>query len=251
MKKILAVLLLFAMALTLIACQNDAVEPKDDTVDVSDDVTDVEELPEETPEELPEELPEVIPEEIPEKTASPKEFSMGTVSGNEYKNEFIGLGFKLDDGWSFYSDEQIRELNSAAFDMAGEDFKELVEQASIVYDMFATDSEGMNSVNVNLEKMDAEQLETFDIAKNYELAIPTLTEAYENMGCENITCEIKKIMVDGEQVDSMSTVAEVYGIKLYQTAFQKKCDGYLANVTVATAIEDTTAELIDNFYWID
>lgn len=246
MKKLLAILLLFVMIFTAIGCQNNADDIEDTDVgsadDVSGDVTDVEEQPEETPEETPIENPEEPVE---------KEFSMGTVSGNEYKNEFIGLGLKLDEGWSFYDEEQIRELNNAAFDMAGEDFKELVEQASIVYDMFATDSEGMNTININLEKIDAEQLEALDIAENYELIIPTLTETYESMGCENITCEIKKIVVDGEQVDAMSTAADIYGMKLYQTAFQKKCNGYLANITVATAIEDTAAELIDNFFWLD
>jgi len=37
------------------------------------------------------------------------ELSLGTVTGNKYESEFIGIGYTLPDGWEFYTDEEIKE----------------------------------------------------------------------------------------------------------------------------------------------
>ena len=57
--------------------------------------------------------------------------------------------------------------------------------------------------------------------------------------------------VDGKTVDALSTYMENNGMKLYQVMFQKKCSGYLASMAITTANEDATADVIDNFKWID
>jgi len=180
-----------------------------------------------------------------------KEFSTGKVNGNVYKNEFIGISYTLDEGWSFYDEERIRETNEMAMDMAGEEYEKIIREADIVYDMCATDSDQLNNININLEKIDNTQLFSLDIAKNFEAIMPTLEETLTNMGCENINHKIDKVEVDGKKVDALFVTADINGVSMYQTLFQKKCNGYLANITVATFFEDTTLNLIDNFRWIN
>ncbi len=225
MKKIIGVLVTVLLMFTVCGCQPDEADVKGTYENSTENVS-----------------PDVETE---------KEFSTGKVNGNVYKNEFIGISYTLDEGWSFYDEERIRETNEMAMDMAGEEYEKIIREADIVYDMCATDSDQLNNININLEKIDNIQLLSLDIAKNFEAIMPTLEETLTNMGCENISHRIDKIEVDGKMVDALFVTADINGVNMYQTLFQKKCNGYLANITVATFFEDITSDLIDNFRWID
>ncbi len=225
MKKIIGVLVTVMLMFTVCGCQPDEADVKGTYENSTENVS-----------------PDVETE---------KEFSTGKVNGNVYKNEFIGISYTLDEGWSFYDEERIRETNEMVMDMAGEEYEKIIREADIVYDMCATDSDQLNNININLEKIDNIQLLSLDIAKNFEAIMPTLEETLTNMGCENISHRIDKIEVDGKKVDALFVTADINGVNMYQTLFQKKCNGYLANITVATFFEDTTLDLIDNFRWIN
>ena len=177
------------------------------------------------------------------------DLSFGAVEGNVYENDFIGIGCKLDDGWSFYSDEQIKELNNITADIAGEEYMDLMEDANIIYDMYAIDSTQLNNITINLEKVNPVQLLALDIAKNFELTVGTMKSTYENMGYTNFNYEITEVTVDGKKMDAMNITAEANGYTIYQCLTAKKCNGYLANIVVSTYINNTTADLLDNFYW--
>ena len=42
--------------------------------------------------------------------------AQGSVNGGVYTNEFAGIGCRLDEGWVFYTAEQMAELNGALAD---------------------------------------------------------------------------------------------------------------------------------------
>lgn len=183
-------------------------------------------------------------------TASKPEFSLGNTKGLVYENKFIGIGCSLDSGWSFYTDEQIKQLNNVASDMAGDAYKEAIKNAQIIYDMFATSSNQLDSININLEKLSALQLAALDITKNYDAQFPTIKQAYENMGYSNIFYETKNISIGSKKIPAMCITAEINGIKLYQKTFSIKCNGYLANASITTYNEDLTEQLISKFYLV-
>lgn len=230
MKKAIGFLLLFALIFTVCGCQNNDVDVKgkyeNDTTNVSSDISS-------------------------DTNSSTEEFSLGKITGNVYKNDFIGISYKLDENWTFYNDEQIKELNNIAIDMAGDEFEELVKNATIVYDMYATDSDQLNNININLEKVSNTKLLSLNIAGNFKTLIPMLEDSFKNMGYENINCEITSVDVDGKTLDALHTTAEINGVNMYQTIFQKKCNGYLASMTITTYFYDAISDLIDNFYWTE
>ncbi len=176
------------------------------------------------------------------------ETMFGTISDLTYENDFIGIGFTLPESWVFYNDEQIRALNNVTADMIGDEYKAILENAAVFYDMFASDAQGLNSININFEKVNPFQLALLDIGENFALIAPTLGTMFENMGYTDFTYEVSELTIDGETFDCLHTSAKISGITLYQTALAIKCDGYLANITVATYISDTRAELLDGFY---
>lgn len=182
---------------------------------------------------------------------SDEEFSFGDVSGLNYENKFIGIGCNLDSEWTFYTDEQIKELNNIAMDAVGEEVEELIKDADVVYDMYAERNGGLDNINVNLEKINPVQLALIDIEENYIKIAPTLVTGYENMGFTNITYETGSVNIDGREFACLNVGSEIQGIKMYQSIISVKCSGYLANITFTTAGENTIDDLVAKLYLTD
>lgn len=260
MKKLTAIILALAMLFAFAACGStpdedevrgeqvvnttEAPSPSEDVTDASDtnvtaapntDVTDA---------------PEIDVTDAPETDVTEPEFSLGAVEGINYENKFIGIGCNLPSDWAFYTDEQIRELNNVVTDMAGEEYKDLMESATIVYDMFATSSDQVSNINVNLEKADPLTLAVTDLADSLEQSIPMVKQGLENMGATVTEAEVGTVMIDGEEFDCLRVTAEIYGLSMNVLTFGKKCNGYMAAVSITATSEDALQEILDCFYVI-
>ena len=250
--KLFALVLAGLLALSLCACEPNSdtpdADPTDETVQTGDSTA------ADTTEEATEaETDPAVTE--PEETAAESSIDdgadvLGTLDGNRYENARIGLGCVIPDGWSYSSEEEIRLMNNATAELAGDTYLELIENATIFYDMLAVDENGLNNINVNLEKVNAVQLALLNVAENYEASVPYMREMFENMGCENYAYEIVDVKLDGETVPALRTTLEISGVNIYQLMLSVKCDGYLANIAVTSYIEDTTADILSNFYRI-
>lgn len=179
-----------------------------------------------------------------------KEFSAGSLDGQKYESEFVGIGCELDSEWTFYDEEQIAELNKTAMEMAGEEYKNAVENIEVIYDMFAVDSAGINNVSVTLEKGDVNEIEKADINEYYENVISSIKANFTSMGCTNISSEVVTMNVGDKPTKLIKTSAEANGAVLNQTYFLIKCNGYMANITTTAIGEDKCEEILAKFYWI-
>lgn len=74
----------------------------------------------------------------------------GSVSGDTYENSYLGIKFKLPDGWRFYSDEEIEQATGQTADILNEAGAE-VEVGSQYYDMMAIDDNTGNNINCSLQ----------------------------------------------------------------------------------------------------
>ena len=102
MKKIISLLLVLVMAISISACSGEKSEKT---------------TPEKPTEEATQEVStEVITQEPIEAVESAEEFSLGTVNGNVYTNEFIGIEFTADSDWKYKTDEEMAEVNKIAKD---------------------------------------------------------------------------------------------------------------------------------------
>ena len=179
-----------------------------------------------------------------------KEFSLGSVDGLTYESEFIGIGCKLENTWSFYSDEQIRQLNNATADLAGDDYKKALENATIVYDMFAINNTQTENININLEKVNPITLASLDLKENFKKLYPTFTETYQNIGYTDVEFEIDSVLIGGKKFTCLELSAESQNGELHQTSIAIKCNGYLASITVTALDDDTVENNISKFYLV-
>lgn len=183
-----------------------------------------------------------------EATKEEPEFSMGNTEGLTYESKFIGIGCTFDESWTFYDDEKIKELNNVTVDLAGEDFKELMKEATLVYDMFAISSNQIDNVNINLEKINKLTLATMDIKKTMETSYELLEDSLSNMGYTNFAHEISTVEIDGKVFDALTVSSEINGFKIYQKIINIKCNGYLAAIAITASNENTINSILEDFY---
>ncbi len=251
MKKLIAIMLCSVMTASLVGC-SDLFETFTDSVSEEDvrgeQITNKESVEEDSEEKDATEESET---EETETENNEKEFSMGKTDGLVYENEFIGIGCALDSNWRFYSDEEIMELNNFATDAAGEEFEKLLQEANIIYDMYATSDNELDNINVNLEKMSKLQLNKLVIKDTLEQTIPMLRDAYSNMGYTDFQAELDTVNIEGEEIDCLSMSAQIDGLNVYQKTFGIKCNGYLASITVTAYKENTVDSIVEKFYFVE
>lgn len=187
-------------------------------------------------------------EDEEQESTKEKEFSLGTISDLEYESQYIGIGCRLPDTWRFYTDSELESLNGFVLDRLEGDAREVVENASIIYDMYAIHGNGSDSININLEKVDKSQLKNLDIKNNMETLIPSLVEVYESVGYTDITSTVETVMVDGEEFYCIRTTAVLYGEDIYMVQLQIPCTEHMAAITIVSFFEDETEEYLKYFY---
>lgn len=175
------------------------------------------------------------------------EFSLGKTSNNTYNNEFLGIRCTLPAEWSFYTDEEILELNNITEEIVDEDVVERLKEANIIYDMYAANEEDGSNININLEKLNAVQMIGLDIKQSLEEQTDEIKTAYQNMGFTDINIQYQKIKVSGKEFDGLKISAETQGIDFYSTVFVSKKGQYLANVTLSSLLTDQTDTILSYF----
>lgn len=175
-------------------------------------------------------------------------FALGEVSGQVYENEYIGIGCQLSNDWVFYSEDQIKELNNMAAEIAGEDYKQLMENADVVYDMMGQTTDLTSTVELVMEKFDPSEIGLVDLKFSLEATIPTLTSTYEGMGFSNVQTEITTLTFAGEECDALNLSAEINGYNFYLTTVMLKADSHVVSVGVGSFNKTTVDTVLSNFY---
>lgn len=180
-------------------------------------------------------------------TQEEKEYSFGLIQGAKYENEFIGIGCEFDESWTFYTEEQIKQLNNISADLMGEELAESIKNATIIYDMMASNTNGSN-VNINLEKVGLIQNAAIDIKTRLENTLPSIKEGLTNMGLTNITSEITTVTFAGKKTDAIKITGDINGVKLYETVMCIKTNQYITSIAVTSVNTDKTGDIISKFY---
>lgn len=180
-----------------------------------------------------------------------KEFALGTITGNKYESEFLGLGAELGANWTVYTKEQIMELNNIIVDtMNDEDIKEILSNADVVYDLYAMNMQDGQSVNIVLEPVDklTALVTTEEQYISNALSGNIFESALEGMGYSNIQAEESTATFLSKERKSIRITAEINGVAFYEELVVIKQGNYFAVITVSSLLDDMTADLFSQFY---
>lgn len=185
-------------------------------------------------------------------TEEEKELTLGNVDGNTYKSDFIGIGCTLDDdGWVFYNDEQIAQINGITQSYLDKEYLEQVKNAKVFYDMYAVNQETSSTINITLEKGTKLAVLLTDIDKVLTNSTVSIESSFANMGGKNFKYELCDVKIGDETFKGMDIYVEINDVPIYETMFCIKCGEYLAYVCVGTYFEDTTGDILETFFIVD
>ncbi len=186
-----------------------------------------------------------VPEAVtPNKAPS---FSMGRISGNTYRNDFLGLGCTIPQGWEIYSEKQLLEINNLQGESIDEEVLEQLKNSNLVFVLFAQQLNEGSSINVNMEKVAATQLLTLDIQQILEAQIPTIISTYQNIGYTNVEVNYQKTTIDGKELDSLYISAKINGMDFALVCFTFMKANYMVNVSVGTLQTENLNNLLGCF----
>jgi hypothetical protein len=188
---------------------------------------------------------EATTESTTEATTQP-EFSIGSSAGNTYKNEFIGIQCALDSNWVFKTDAEIQAINEITMGLVGQEYKDALANAAVIQDMMATHTNGMDTVNVVLEKLSGIYLAVSE-EQYMNLAKDSAVNALASMGLTIVSSEVAKVQLAGKEHTALVVEANIAGLTIYEYMVVIKCNGYIACVTVATWNENTCLDILSKF----
>lgn len=184
--------------------------------------------------------------EEPATEATSPTLSLGSSRGNHYSNSYLGIQCTLDDSWTFLSDEEIRAQNNLSRELLGEKYQEALESADSLQDMKATQVDGVNTINIVLQKLSG--VEVFASEEDCARAAKdVLVDGLGNMGITVVSADAAEVTFVGEKHYCIQVSGTYMGYEVYETVVCMKRGNYMAAITACTWITNETAELLNYF----
>ncbi len=177
-------------------------------------------------------------------------FEPGSVNGGVYTNEFAGIGCKLDDGWVFYTEEQMAELNGALADGTDNaDVKAMLAEDSSIFDMYAVSTDGLMVMNVVIQNLGLVNGTAVGPQEYAEIASAEVADTLTAYGYENVKAQTTSTDFAGtESCPAVAVTAERNGTALYEQMVYLKAGNYIYCVTLCSFTKDVTAQMAELFY---
>lgn len=241
--KATAAVLVLAMAMAFTACGGDDAEK------ISGGIT-----PAAVDEKNPEETDVTENQGVEEESG--KTTSLGRVQGGMYVNEYMGISCNLDEGWEFYTAEELQEMpEDVAAMFEGTDVEEEMSQMNYITDMSAENAEELTNMNIIYEKMDLQTRLAFKSMTNTDIVDGMLTHqkdmlisTYAQAGINVQEMSKKTVNFCGEERDVLYMACDVSGVAYYAIqVFDYSLGEYSVTLTVTSFVEDKTEELLTLF----
>lgn len=175
-------------------------------------------------------------------------FGTGTIEDNVYWNETMKIGCALDETWYFYSEEEILEANGMTADMLEGKIAEMIENGGAITDMFAQNLETGATLNVVFERVSLANSLLYN-EKNYiEASIPTVEEAFAQMGIEDMAFTVQEAEFMGETHMILQITGLYSGVPVYEQVAVVKDGRNFIVVTVFSVLEGEAEEVLSCFF---
>lgn len=253
--RMMVAILAISMACMMVACgeqevtgnvtatEAETVEVANDEVETVDETEAVEEE-----EEVTEEAAEEVAEEVEEDVDAND--TLGLNAGNTYENAYFGVRCELSSDWTLESEEQILARNKLSAELVGDELGDTLtnayESGQVITDMVAVHSNGMDTVNMGIEKlMGPAMLITEE--QYLDLSEPQLIQALTDMGLENINTTRLEVDFAGNKHAGVLIEAEYSKVPVYEELIVMKNGRYIMCTTAATWEENKIDDVLAGF----
>lgn len=188
---------------------------------------------------------EATTEEITEEADG--EFSIGTVEGNAYVNEYFGVKLNLLDGYSFVDDETLAQITGMTTDMLSDNklATKAIEEGTAAIVAYAQNSTGLCNINVTAQSNATLANAILDEEAVLNASVSQAQSALEAQGISNITTEIVEREVAGETHKVLKMNGEFNGVEFHNEMVNLQKGDYMLAFAATCFNEDSTDALID------
>lgn len=162
-----------------------------------------------------------------QKNNSTEEFSMGEWNNGVYENKFLGLKFKLPEGWTYSSDEEIAKIMNIGKELLNDDQKAAAEIANLtsVYYIMANNPNTGDNISITTEKP------LMEVTTEYYLnELKSQLSSVESIKYE--VGEVTKETVANTEFDVLTATGKSNGIEFTQKYYVRKMDKYFVDILV-------------------
>ena len=243
MKKIVALLLLFAMTSTFIACGNDDINGESQTSEHSSEAdtstTDTSTTDTSAADTSTEDTSATDDEKA----------SLGSTTTSVYESSFIGIGWTLLDEWLFATEEQMDQINALVLEIINEDTELVLPEGSTVCDMYAYDIYGSN-VNIQLEKLNAVNAILITEESYGKLSLDLIKDSYTSLGYTDTNVSSTTVKIGDAEHSGIVSSCVYQGVTVYQKMAFIKQGSYMCVITASSANEEVIDSIFASFYTI-
>ncbi len=169
----------------------------------------------------------------------------GTVSGDVYENEYLGIKFVKPSTWSFSTEEEIAEIAGTTADILEEGGVEEVEVGAEYFDMMAQDGETGNNINCSLRIVGNTGSVDFDeIIGEIEESILGYGES---IGFNYTFSDTEVVTLCGIEFHKFNSTADYLGITFKQAGYVALEKGVLINFNI-TVMDDSNISDIEAMF---
>ena len=175
----------------------------------------------------------------PETTSAPETENVGTkeirgkVEGDAYTNDYLNLSIERPQGWAFYTEDQIAEMNGFTTELFEEtDIADIVAEAGQQTDMMMSDG-GSNSLNLIIQPSQS-ALEKLTDEQIFQFSEKTVQDQLNAVGWTIDKYEAVTMQVGGEDRSVLHMAITANGVSFdeYQIWIRPSGD-YMATLTLA------------------
>ncbi|WP_022763736.1 hypothetical protein [Butyrivibrio sp. XPD2006] len=175
------------------------------------------------------------------------EFSVGTVEGNSYVNEYFGVKLNLLDGYAFVDDEALAQITGLTADMLSDNklLAKAIEDGTATIIAYAADSTGLNNVNVTVQSNASLANAILDEEAVLVASVGQAKSALEAQGISNITYDVVEKEVAGENHKVLKMNGEFNGIEFHNEMVNLQKGDYMLAFAATSFNGDSTDAMID------
>lgn len=173
-------------------------------------------------------------------------YKQGSHRNGIYTSDYLGLTCKLSSDWIFYSDAEMNELNGITMDMMDKEIANKLKNATIIYEMVATNASTGDTININLEKIPASVPSSTTVQSLLESQFDLLKDSLASMGATVDSMNYERFSTKNGNVDGINISMTIGGQKYYERVACYKCNGYLVYITVASSSFSTPSKILQN-----
>ena len=174
------------------------------------------------------------------------ELSRGTIEGDVYTSEYLGVSFTKPESWIYSTDEEIAAAMNLGVDaFFDENFKNALENNPSIYDMMVVDSITRSNINIGFENLS----KTFSTNITVEQYVQSIKKQLSNASGVTVTFPetFETVKLGKTEFTKVVCTVTVQGISMEQVYYLNKADKYMRFIIV-TIPRGYTSEQIEAMF---